>query len=118
MIKSQSSHIFSPNRQYFNEKTISEKYTFRDVESDNVIRNTKNFIKKNYKPSKLCCRRFFKLRFPLFAWLKVYNIKNNLLKDIIGGLTIGLIEIPQSKVIDLSKIEYSHTQTHFLYSYL
>jgi hypothetical protein len=33
---------------------------------------------------------------PIFAWLPHYSIKDNLIKDIIGGLTLSALLIPQA----------------------
>ena len=33
---------------------------------------------------------------PMFAWLRTYNWRNNLIKDIVAGLTVGMMVIPQS----------------------
>lgn len=85
------------NRTPLNEKDIAQKYTFKPLQSDNIFKGANNYLKKNYTPSKACCWRVFNARLPVVSWLTKYNIRNNLLKDVIGGVTIGIIEIPQSK---------------------
>jgi len=40
-------------------------------------------------------------RIPFFSWLPKYNIKENLLKDVVAGLTIGVIQIPQGMAYSL-----------------
>lgn len=37
--------------------------------------------------------------FPIFIWLPKYSIKNDLLADISGGLTVGVMHIPLGKNI-------------------
>ncbi|KAK6039234.1 hypothetical protein COOONC_23261 [Cooperia oncophora] len=32
---------------------------------------------------------------PILKWLPQYNVKNNLVRDIIGGLTVGIMHVPQ-----------------------
>ncbi|KAK5979361.1 sulfate transporter and sulfate transporter antisigma-factor antagonist [Trichostrongylus colubriformis] len=32
---------------------------------------------------------------PIFKWLPQYNVKENLIRDIIGGLTVGIMHVPQ-----------------------
>lgn len=83
-------------RPSFNEKAFEEKYTFKPVKSTNVLSSTKNYFKKYYTPSKDCCTSFLLDRLPFIKWLMVYSVRDNLLKDIIGGLTIGVVQIPQS----------------------
>lgn len=84
------------NRPCYNEKNITEKYSFNSVDTDNLWLNTKHYFKKYYTPNKACWKRYFKARLPILEWLPKYNVKENLLKDMIGGLTIGVVQIPQS----------------------
>lgn len=36
--------------------------------------------------------------FPVFQWLSQYNIKNDLVGDIISGCTVAIMHIPQGKL--------------------
>lgn len=38
---------------------------------------------------------------PILKWLPEYNVKENLLDDIVGGLTVGVMHIPQGRIIFL-----------------
>jgi len=40
--------------------------------------------------------------FPIVRWLPKYNIKRDLVADISGGLTVGIMHIPQGNTIWLS----------------
>lgn len=40
-------------------------------------------------------KQFFIGLFPIIKWLPKYNIKNDLVADISGGLTVGIMHIPQ-----------------------
>ena len=40
--------------------------------------------------------------FPIIRWLPKYSIKRDLVADISGGLTVGIMHIPQGKAICLS----------------
>ncbi|KIH47078.1 hypothetical protein ANCDUO_22866, partial [Ancylostoma duodenale] len=42
-----------------------------------------------------CHPRFVLDFLPILKWLPRYNIKQNLINDIIGGLTVGIMHIPQ-----------------------
>ena len=41
---------------------------------------------------------------PILDWLPSYSVKENLLKDIIGGLTVGIMHIPQGEHLPLVSI--------------
>jgi len=83
------------NREELTIKDIEEKYEVRSPKSDSVWHGTKNYIVKYYKPSGYCMKNFLLDRIPFLKWIQTYDIKENLAKDIIGGLTIGVIHIPQ-----------------------
>ena len=45
---------------------------------------------------KLTWFEWLKLRVPITDWGKNYDIKNNLAQDIIAGLSVGCLVVPQS----------------------
>lgn len=49
--------------------------------------------------SLLCCLNSFLEKIPLIRCLKDYNIRKNLYGDIIAGLTVAIMHIPQGKDI-------------------
>uniref|UniRef100_A0A8C6VBM8 STAS domain-containing protein n=1 Tax=Naja naja TaxID=35670 RepID=A0A8C6VBM8_NAJNA len=52
--------------------------------------------KENYKCNQESVLTFFRQLFPVIEWLPHYNIKEQLLGDIISGLLVGIVSIPQS----------------------
>ena len=83
------------HRNGINEHALLEKYEFEKFKSENVVKSAANYLKKNYKPSPDCMKRYLFKRIPFLKWCFNYNIKANLLKDIIGGITIGIVNLPQ-----------------------
>ena len=83
------------HRNSINEHALLEKYEFEKFKSENVVKSAANYLKKNYKPSPDCMKRYLFKRIPFLRWCLNYNIKENLLKDIIGGITIGIVNLPQ-----------------------
>ncbi len=77
-------------------KYLESTYDYSDLESQNVVDDAVNYIKKYYKPSKYCCSRLLMRRIPFINWIMNYEIKEALLKDIIGGITVGVIQVPQA----------------------
>ena len=43
-------------------------------------------------------------RLPFFEWIFHYDFKNDFVKDLIAGLTVGIIHIPQGMNINIYKI--------------
>jgi hypothetical protein len=64
---------------------------------------TFNAIKKKCsRKAKECCRmekvyRSFLSLFPVLTWLPAYQWKTDLCSDILAGLTVGIMSIPQGK---------------------
>lgn len=77
------------NIEVFNEKTLEEKFTYKKIKSDNVLKSSANYLKKYYKPSPNCMKNYFFKRFPFFEWITKYDVKQNFVKDLIAGLTVS-----------------------------
>lgn len=89
------------SRNELNENSLVEKYSFKPVKSDNIFHSTKNYLVKYYKPSRTCMLSYFFQRFPFFKWISEYDYRANLFSDIIAGITIGIIQIPQGMAYSL-----------------
>jgi hypothetical protein len=70
------------------EKTLQEKFSYKKFRSDNAFKSAAHYIAKYYKPSGNCMKNYFFQRFPFFEWILSYDIKLNLIKDLIAGLTV------------------------------
>ena len=78
-----------------NEQNLQETFAYKRVKGDNAFKSTGNYVKKYYRPSGNCLLNYFFHRFPFFDWIRSYNLKEDLVKDLIAGLTIGVVHIPQ-----------------------
>jgi hypothetical protein len=78
-----------------NEQNLEQALGYKKLPSDNILHSTKTYVKKYYKPSGGCLLNYILDRFPFFRWITSYNVKEDFLKDLIAGLTIGVIHIPQ-----------------------
>ena len=72
------------------EKTLQEKFSYKKFRSDNAFKSAAHYIAKYYKPSGNCMKNYFFQRFPFFEWILSYDIKQNLIKDLIAGLTVRI----------------------------
>lgn len=85
------------SRPILNDIEFNKKYQTNRIESDNIVKSGIKHVSKHYKPSGECTKSFILARFPIFTWLLSYNLKENMVNDIISGITIGIVHIPQSK---------------------
>uniref|UniRef100_A0A914SKL0 SLC26A/SulP transporter domain-containing protein n=1 Tax=Parascaris equorum TaxID=6256 RepID=A0A914SKL0_PAREQ len=73
------------------QEAFEERYRRRAVRPSNLI--TGDQIKSILKPSNaLCSLLSF---FPILQWLPKYQWRKDLSGDIIGGLTVGIMHVPQ-----------------------
>ena len=82
------------NRSGLNAVILEEKYDFKTVQSENVLKDAKNYLRKNYKPSPDCMTKYLYKRIPFIKWIRSYDVRSLFLNDLIGGLTVGVINIP------------------------
>ena len=83
-------------RPKYSEKFMRENFSFTKGKKNDFFRDTIHYIKKNYRPSPLCAKNYFLKRIPFFHWIFKYNVRECFLKDLVAGLTVGIIHIPQS----------------------
>jgi hypothetical protein len=81
----------------FTVQKLNENLVFKNAKSDNVIRSTVKYVKKYYKPTPNCMKDYILARFPFFLWIFSYDFKENIVKDLMSGITIGVVHIPQGK---------------------
>jgi len=79
----------------FTVEKLNERYHLNQDFDESPIGGTWNYIKKYYKPTPAFFKRQLFKRIPFLEWIQDYNIKEWLVSDIISGLTIGIVHIPQ-----------------------
>ena len=84
-------------RPIINRTYLENNFTYNNIASANVIKSGQTYIKKYYRPSGQCMTGYFFKRFPFFKWIWDYNFKKDITKDLIAGLTLGVVQIPQVK---------------------
>lgn len=99
-IVTKSTDIFDLHRRYFNQAEFDAAFPSKDPKSDNPVRSAFHYLFKYYKPSGACATHFLFDRLPFIGWLREYKLKEYLVKDLIAGLTIGVIHIPQGKFLN------------------
>lgn len=109
--------IYGSNTNFdiYSEKKLEQTFSYNKVKGDNVAKSSVNYLKKYYNPTPSCMKNYFFDRFPFFKWIRKYNFKNDFFKDLIAGLTIGIVHIPQGIFL---KKNFKRTKFFFLRSSL
>ena len=83
-------------RSLFTQKTFDEAFEPGSRPSPTIKQRAKRKISK-YNCSGRCCKDFLFMLFPFLAIMKNYKIREDLMGDVISGLTVGIMHIPQGK---------------------
>ena len=81
----------------FTVEKLNERYHLNQDFDESPLSGTWNYIKKYYKPTPAFFKRQLFKRIPFIEWIQHYNLKEWLVSDIVSGLTIGIVHIPQGK---------------------
>lgn len=102
------------DRPIFNEQKIDEGFDTQ-VRPQSSIKSTCLKCCSKCTCSKACFKNAIFAAFPFLSILRTYNVKTDLPSDVISGLTVGIMHIPQGKST-LSLIIMIKTVITFMYS--
>lgn len=91
--------LFPRRTSIFTVEKLNERYNIDDNFSQRPLRDTWNYVKKYYKPTPEFFKRQLFKRIPFVDWIREYNLREWALSDIISGITIGIVHIPQGENI-------------------
>ena len=86
---------------FFLQEEFDEKFGYRPPAQENLL---KTFLRRCVLQ---CCRPLFSFSnfvntlfafIPILKWLPNYSVKQNLLPDVIGGITVGIMHVPQGRI--------------------
>ena len=106
------------NRNAYNAKTFDETYKLTATPS--VPKQVRTLLRSHCKFNGLCVGRFFLARFPIFKWVYTYRIRKYLLGDILSGLTVSMLNIPQGMAYALLALQHPvyGLYNSFLFSFI
>jgi hypothetical protein len=89
--------VFLPEetRPTYRLQSLVELYGINEPNISSIGR-VKKYLRKEYSSLTIeCCINVFLNKIPLIRCLKEYNLRKNLFGDIIAGITIAIMHIPQ-----------------------
>lgn len=89
----------------------------RRKQTSTVRQEVCNKLKEYFTPTRACCKKSLLSFFPFIDILRTYSIGTDLLGDIVSGLTIGVMHIPQGKWLTLYA-KCSHMHHSFMLCYI
>jgi len=86
------------NRPVYTQLEFNEKYNFKTEDrSKNVSQRLCDLLYKQCSPSSTCVKKSLLSVFPFIGIMRQYNLRQDLFSDIISGLTVGIMHIPQGQ---------------------
>lgn len=86
-----SSDVLKVERPYYEQEQFNSELNYCQID-DSRDKNSICSRIKNVKPT-----RIFLSVFPLFTWLSQYNVKSDIVGDLVSGCTVAIMHIPQGK---------------------
>ncbi|KAL3841688.1 hypothetical protein ACJMK2_019798 [Sinanodonta woodiana] len=102
----------SIQRPVLSEPKFEELFSKPDVKTNSLIDSVRKVCSRCTCSSK-CAKSFMMETFPFVRIMRKYNLKNDLISDIISGLTVGVMNLPQGMAYGLLA---SLTPVHGLYT--
>ncbi|CAF2212471.1 unnamed protein product [Rotaria magnacalcarata] len=97
IITSNNSHNINIDGQFTAEKSFDHVFfptAYEDRTSSLLFRQICSYVQNKCLPSKKCGISYIKLLFPFLSWLKAYKL-TWLPNDIVCGITVAIMQIPQ-----------------------
>lgn len=83
--------VLKVERPFYEQQQFNSELNYCEPEDDRKA-NWSQWI-HNVKPKSIILTIF-----PVFQWLSQYNIKTDLVGDVISGCTVAIMHIPQGKI--------------------
>ena len=97
---------FRIDRSVYNELQFSKSFK-KPTKEDSIKAKVQGFF-ANLKCSRSTLLGFILSVLPVLKWLPKYNVKKDLVRDLAGGLTVGIMQIPQGLKMLLMLINCVH----------
>nr|XP_028703464.1 testis anion transporter 1 isoform X4 [Macaca mulatta]XP_028703465.1 testis anion transporter 1 isoform X4 [Macaca mulatta] len=98
----QSSFPYDVKREVYNEETFQQEHKRKASSSGNMNINITTFT--HHVQCRCSWHRFLRCMltiFPFLEWMCMYRLKDWLLGDLLAGISVGLVQVPQGLTLSL-----------------
>ncbi|XP_070557773.1 prestin-like isoform X2 [Ptychodera flava] len=89
------------SRPVYTEMEFQEGYYTPPVDQPTPLQRAQKYFRKQCSCSAQCLKNFVFSKIPILDWLPKYQIRDDLLGDVLGGFTVAVMNIPQSMAFAL-----------------
>jgi hypothetical protein len=88
-------------RKVYNQKNFSKDHPSDEYVGFDLYHTLREMYLRHLKPGKHCVRKNIENRIPCIKWLRTYRIKEYFIADLLAGITVGIMHIPQGMAYSL-----------------
>ena len=89
------------DREVYSETKLSSQYTAKKTPKPTVPQRAGDIFKETCACSGACLRDAVYKYLPFIRIMKKYKLKTDLVGDIVAGITVGIVQIPQGRTSDV-----------------
>lgn len=97
---SDEASVLKVERPFYEQQQFNSELSYCEPKNDRKANCSQWIFNMNPK-------RIILTIFPVFQWLSQYNIKNDLVGDIISGCTVAIMHIPQGEILFVTGLHCS-----------
>ena len=106
------------NRPVYTQSEFNDKYNFTtEDETKNIPERLRRQIHKRCAPSCQCVKKSLLSFFPFIGIMRHYSLRQDLFSDIIAGLTVGIMHIPQGQLSSMLSTDCPKYTVMFIWKY-
>ena len=94
-------NVVNLERKVYNQKNFSKEHPSDEYVGFNLSETFREMYIKHLKPGKHCVRKNIENRLPCIKMIRTYRFKEYLIADLLAGLTVGIMHIPQGMAYSL-----------------
>ncbi|GAB6029461.1 hypothetical protein CHUAL_005217 [Chamberlinius hualienensis] len=83
------------DRPIFHQQSFNDAYQLERPPQKSGLNRANDYIKSKCSCDRKSAWKFLQRRIPVLDWLVHYDIKANIVPDLLGGITVGIMQIPQ-----------------------
>ena len=84
-------------RPVYDYNSYRRSYSVVDLDKVNLFAESKKLLKRKLHVDRDCTKKFLFTHLPVINLFRNYKLRENLFRDLVGGITVGVIQIAPSK---------------------